>query len=112
MIVDNDEFLDIVEQKTFIGDKAIQDQLFWFAFNRVSIDKLTVLWLIQQAYNVSFSHVVLEASYLELATVEELLEGLVLFHFKPTSFIEAVLNKGSSEQIEKLNAILEGLTNE
>ena len=78
----------------------------------MSTRNLFVLWLVQQSYDVSFSHLLLEASYLEHATIEELLEALTVFELKPTSFVERVLNKGNSEQIERLNMILKGLINE
>ena len=112
MIANDTEFLDLIEQKKFIDDSVIQDELFWFAFDRVSINNLTLLWLIQQAYDVSFSHLTLEASYLEHATIPELLYALETFHYKPVSFTEKVLNNGTSEQIETLNSILERLINE
>ena len=112
MITTDAEFLDAIEHKDFIGNVAIQDELFWFAFNEVSIKRLTMLWLVQQAYDVSFSHLTLEASYLEHATIAELLEALTIFHYKPASFVERVLNEGDSNEIEKLNVILGGLVNE
>lgn len=112
MIANNAEFLDAIERKDFVGNAIVQDQLFWFAFNEVSIKRLTMLWLIQQAYDVSFSHLPLEASYLEYATITELLEALAIFHYKPASFVERVLNEGNSNEIEKLKVILGGLVNE
>lgn len=112
MIVNDAEFLEIVEQEKYVNDTAIQEQLFWYAFSPVSIRNLKLLWLIQEQHDVSFSHLLLEAPYVEHASIDELLSALSTFRIKPTSFVEKVLNKGSSKQIEKLNAILEGLTNE
>lgn len=112
MISTDAEFLDVVEQESFIDNPEIQEQLFWHAFQPVSIRNLTVLWLIQQSHDVKFSHLLLEASYLESATIDELLKALSVFHIKPTSFVERVFNKGSSKQIEELNDILKGLINE
>lgn len=112
MITTDTEFLEAVEQKKFIDDPEIQEQMFWHAFKPVSIRNLTVLWLVQQSYTVSFSHLPLESTYLEHATVDELLKALTLFKFKPTAFVERVFNKGSSAQIEKLNTILKELINE
>jgi hypothetical protein len=112
MIASDADFLDAIERKDFINNATVQDELFWFAFNEVSIKRLTMLWLIQQAYDVSFSHLTLEASYLEHATITELLESLAIFHYKPASFVERVLNEGNSNEIERLNIILGGLVNE
>lgn len=112
MISTDAEFLDVVEREDFIDNPEIQEQLFWYAFEPLSVRNLTVLWLLQQTHSVNFSHLSLEAVYLEHASVDELIHALSVFKIKPTSFVERVLNKGSSAQIEQLNAILKGLINE
>lgn len=112
MIVNDAEFLEIVEQEKYVNDPAIQEQLFWHALSPVSIKNLKVLWLIQECHQVSFSHLLLESPYVEHASIDELLSALSTFRIKPTSFVERVLEKGSSRQIEELNIILEGLVNE
>lgn len=112
MIANDYEFLDAVENQSFINDIALQDAMFWYAFEKRSLDNLKILWLIQQSFNVSFSYLCLEATYSELANINQILDALSLFHIKPTSFCERVINEGSTEQIQRLHGILRGITHE
>lgn len=112
MIATDEDFLSAVEEKTFIDDVPIQESMLWYAFKKPAINTLNILWLIQQNYNVVFTHNVLEASYVEHATIDDLIYALKTFIFKPKSFVERVLEKGSSDQIAQLHTILKGLNNE
>lgn len=106
MINNDDDFLDAIENRTFINNRVMQESLVGYCFDNPSVDKLTLLWLVQQNYDVIFSHIILEASYLEHAGIEQLLDALSIFSFNPTSFVDRIVKEGSSEQIDALHVIL------
>ena len=112
MIVTDEDFLTAIEQKSFINDISVQESMLWHAFKKPSIKTLDLLWLIQQNYNVVFTHKLLEASYIQHASVDDLLNALSTFIFKPKTFAERILEEGNSSQIKRLHVILKELAYE
>lgn len=112
MIATDEDFLTAVEQKSFVDAIPIQESMLWYAFQKPSINTLNLLWLIQQNHNVVFTHSILEASYIQHASIEDLLEALNTFVFKPKTFAERILEEGDSSQIKRLHVILKGLAYE
>lgn len=108
-IKNNEQFLDIVESRSFIKNISHQEALFSYAINTMDIDNIIILWLIQQNYSVGFTHNILKDVFLEYATTDQVLFALKNFLYKPTSFFDRVLAIGSANQINELNDILEGL---
>lgn len=110
LVIETDEqFLAIVESRSFVTSNADQEALFAYAMKAMNIDHIIILWLIQQNHSVGFTHNILKDAFLEHATVDQILFALKNFLYKPTDFIDKVLASGNAHQINELNTIIEGL---
>lgn len=112
MISTEADFYEIIEKEGFVDNPDIQEQLLFYAIRHPKFDNLFALWLIQEAYPVNFSFILLEPMIIEVASVDEILRCLKWFRYKPIPFVEIVLNKGTTKQIESLDAILKEVFDE
>lgn len=112
MIKNESEFLEIIDSRLFVDNPKIQDDLYAFSAQNPKFIYFYLLWLIQEAYPTTFSFILLEPIILSIATNDEVLRCLEVFQYKPSSFVEKILDEGSSEQIERLGLVLKEVFHE
>lgn len=112
MVINVSDFLNAVEDNSFINNQDLQNQMMTLALNSMDSSLLMIIChLIELHPNTFFATNVITKALKHQSTVDQVLEALTYLSTIPVAeFAEVVFAKGTTEQINRFSKIRQGWT--
>ena len=110
MAITVSDFLDAVEDKSFVDNHDLQSQMMMLALDSMNSSLLMVICHLIELYpNTFFTTNVITKALKHHSTVDQILDSLTHLSTIPVAeFAEVVFAKGTTEQIHKFSKIRQG----
>lgn len=107
MAINVSDFLDAVEDESFIGNQDLQNQMMMLALNSMDSNLLMIVCHLIETYpNTFFATNVITKALKHQSTVDQILDALTYLSTIPVAeFAEVVFAKGTTEQIQRFSRI-------